>query len=340
MRLHHLALISICFLGVAVSLGSCAPAGSQPPLPTAAALAVLPSPTLTTTPIPAIPTPTSTAAPLPTAAAPSPTPTAVTPSPTPPPTAVPWREEITYGFSLLERPLRAVRLGSGPRTVVFIGGMHGGYEWNTIWLAYEALDYFSATPDAVPPEVALYLIPSANPDGQFTVTFKDGRVEPADIPAGIDTSWGRFNGNGVDLNRNWDCDWAPIAQWQDRVVSGGDAPFSEPESAALRDFLLALNPAAVVFWHSAADAIYSARCGDPFQPSRELAAVYGGGSGYRLAEGFPAYPVTGDAADWLAGQGIPAITVELATHETLEWERNLGGMTAVLAAAAAAGEGE
>jgi hypothetical protein len=211
--------------------------------------------------------------------------------------------------------------------------MHGGYEWNTIALAYEAIDYFRANPQAVPDEVTLTIIPSANPDGQFLVTGVDGRFAPGDVAEMTEEEMldGRFNANGVDLNRNWDCLWRQSAYWRDQWVDGGTEPFSEPEAQALRDFLLEKKPTAVIFWHSAADGVFGARCGDePFAPSVQLANVYGLASGYPVFEQFTAYPVTGDATDWLAREGIPAVTVELKTHEALDWAENLAGMTAVL----------
>ena len=33
-------------------------------------------------------------------------------------------------------------------------------------------------------------------------------------------------------------------------------------------------------------------------------------------------PVTGAAEDWLASIGIPALTVELETRDSIEWQRN------------------
>ena len=40
--------------------------------------------------------------------------------------------------------------------------------------------------------------------------------------------------------------------------------------------------------------------------------------------------MTGDAEGWLASIGVPAITVELSTHETIEWQKNLAGLTALI----------
>ncbi|MDA1334643.1 MAG: hypothetical protein O2794_01340 [bacterium] len=44
---------------------------------------------------------------------------------------------------------------------------------------------------------------------------------------------------------------------------------------------------------------------------------------------FDAYEITGDAEGWLASINIPAITVELKTHETIEWSQNKAGIEAL-----------
>ena len=45
---------------------------------------------------------------------------------------------------------------------------------------------------------------------------------------------------------------------------------------------------------------------------------------------FDAYEVNGASEDWLASVGIPAITVELKTHDTVEFDQNLLGIQALL----------
>jgi hypothetical protein len=236
--------------------------------------------------------------------------------------------EQIIGFSYDGRPIRVYQFGHGIETVIFVGGIHGGYEWNTIMLAYQAIDYFLSHPGAVPEQVSLYIVPSTNPDGQFLVTEREGRFGFGDV--GTDTASGRFNGHGVDLNRNWNCNWDPDAFWQDEEVSGGARPFSEPESQALRDFFLDLQPKGVVFWHSSAEGVYGAGCSELFLPASELAEVYSGASGYPVYDQFNSYSISGDAGNWLARQGIPSITVELATHDQVEWKENLAGILAVL----------
>ena len=289
------------------------------------ALAPLPSAALpsmsaqTSTPI----LPTSTHTPEPT------TTTAPTMPPTPSPTWVPYGFSRSIGSSHQNRDILAYQFKNGPNKVLFVGGIHGGFEWNTITLAYKTIDYFSINPDAVPDEVTLIIIPSANPDGQFRVTQKEGPFFASDVNPD-EAFLGRFNAIGVDLNRNWDCDWTEDAVWRNQPVNAGTEPFSEPETRMLRDYILEINPRAVIFWHSAADGIYGARCPEPYQPSLELGAIYGEAANYPVHEYFDNYPINGDASDWLVTQEIPSFTVELQSTKNSQWPQNIAGMLAVL----------
>jgi len=286
-----------------------------------------PRPTATFTLTPTV-TPTAVPSSTPVIQRPSATPR---PTDTPPATATTAANAITQtvGLSSQARPIVDYQFKNGPRHVVFVGGMHGGYEWNTISLAYEAIDYFQANLDQIPDSLTLHIIPSANPDGQFLVTGSDGRFALTAVIS--DTVAGRFNGNNVDLNRNWDCNWQANGLWRDQWVSGGERPFSEPENVALRDYLLALQPEAVIFWHSALNGVFAAGCPQTYQPAYDLAEVYGLAGGYPIYEAFTSYPVTGDASDWLVAQGITSMTVELTTHSATDWRQNLAGMLATLA---------
>jgi hypothetical protein len=297
-------------------------ADNRPDSPATAA----PAGTPTITPPPATATTMSSSA---TTATESPPPVSLT-SPTPDP-LTPGGEPVEFARSAGDRPIVAHRLGAGDVPVVVVGGLHGGYEWNSILLAEELLDYFRQ-PDRIPAALTLHVIPDANPDGLFAVSGTDGPFTPADVAATdpVDNLPGRFNANGVDLNRNWDCNWVEAALWRDQPVSGGPSPFSEPETRGLRDYLLALDPAVVIFLHSAAGAVYVSGCPDPHPPSRDLALIYGEAAGYPVEEFFDHYAITGDAGDWLTTQGIPSFSVELTTHDALDWEQNLSGITALL----------
>jgi murein DD-endopeptidase MepM/ murein hydrolase activator NlpD len=252
------------------------------------------------------------------AATPSP-PATATALPTAAATAAPV--ERVFGTSVQGQPLAAYGLGSGPLKVVLVGDIHGGFEANTYELARQLLAHFEAHPEEVPPEVSLWIVPSLNPDG-------------------LETNH-RWNANEVDLNRNADTsldgcagnDWSPdtVGSEGPHPGAGGAYPFSEPEAQAMRDF--AADARIVIFYHSAYGGIFGGGCGRHV-PTARLAEVLSAGTGYPIpAEGWTSYPITGDFSDYLAGQGVAAVTLELTDHNDVEFERNLAGVQAVLGAA-------
>jgi len=236
------------------------------------------------------------------------------------------------GQSIEGRTIDAYTYGSGATRLAFVGGVHGGYEWNSILLSYELMEYLSTHPGSIPEDISVTVIPNANPDGVYRALGIEGRFTIADVPTGVPLDSGRFNAHAVDLNRNFDCKWQATSTWKGEPTSAGTAPFSEPEALALRNFVLEKKPEAVVFLHSKAGAVYASECEDGILPeTRDIMNAYARAAGYRAIDVFDAYPVTGDAEGWLASLGIPAVTVELETHETVEWERNLAGVQALFA---------
>lgn len=241
-----------------------------------------------------------------------------------------WPLVEAVGQSVEGRSIESYTIGEGETQLLFVGGVHGGYEWNSVLLAYEFIDYFTENPDAIPENIRVTIVPNANPDGVFAVIGKEGRFLPDDTPTVEETIPGRFNANNVDLNRNFDCKWQPESGWRGEVVNAGTAAFSEPEARAIRDVVIQRNPEAVIFWHSQANNVYASECEDGVLPETlDIMTAYAIAAQYGAVASFDAYPVTGDAEGWLASVGIPAITVELETHETLEWARNLAGVTAL-----------
>jgi hypothetical protein len=239
------------------------------------------------------------------------------------------------GNSVEGRSIESYTFGTGSTSVIFVGGIHGGYEWNSSLLAYEFIEALENKTMEVPEGFTVHVIPSINPDGLFSVIGKVGKFTGDEIPPNNahTTGAGRFNANDVDLNRNFDCKWQPESSWRSKQVSAGTAPFSEPEAAALRDFVLKKNPAAVVFWHSQANTVYASECLEGVLPlTSTLMYAYAKAADYNAVESFDAYPITGDAEGWLATLGIPAITVELETRTESEWVRNRMGIEALFVA--------
>ncbi|MFP4549221.1 MAG: M14 family metallopeptidase [Spirochaetales bacterium] len=240
-------------------------------------------------------------------------------------------EEI--GRSVEGRAIVVRRLGAGSKHVIIVGGIHGGYEANSILLTRELFEYYAANPEEIPVDLTLHFIENMNPDGLYRVTG-GVPVEQFDFRS-ADIVPGRFNANGVDLNRNWDGDWQPTSFWGTRVVSAGSAPFSEPETQAVRGYFERVAPVVSVFYQSAADGLWYSGADEAWAPSRTLAEIYSAASGYRLPEpdaGPVAYEITGSADDYFVEIRHRNLTVELRTRFSTEFERNLRGLRAILAA--------
>ena len=105
-----------------------------------------------------------------------------------------------------------------PGCTLLMGGIHGD-EFASIDLLESFVQ--KQIPGLNSPVV---VIPLANPDGYARHS--------------------RYNAHGVDLNRNFSFQWHPKS-----VEPPGPEPWSEPETRALRDFIVRLQPAAIVSLH-------------------------------------------------------------------------------------------
>lgn len=238
----------------------------------------------------------------------------------------------SIGTSAGGHDIVAYHYGTGDKEILFVGGIHGGYEWNTSLVAYELMDYLAAHPSAISQNERITIIPVLNPDGLNKITGKDGRFTVADIPsASAETVPGRYNAHNVDLNRNFACDWQAKGVWQNTTVSGGTAAFSEPESVAIHNYVTTHAITAAVVWYSAAGGVYASNCHNGvLTETATLMSLYARGSGYAPYEAFDYYAITGDMVNWFAEQKIPAISVLLTNHTDTEWTKNLAGVQAVL----------
>jgi len=224
---------------------------------------------------------------------------------------------VQIGVSGQGLSIDAFRFGTGMRKFVIVGETHGAPERNTGVLSRQLIDWFGNHPEAVPADVRLYIIPVLNPDG--------------------DKLDSRQNASGVDLNRNMNTnldkcsenDWAQRVYGASAVISDTGGPYadSEPESRVIRAFLL--DASAVVFLHSAAGLVFPAFCDDPIAIA--LAQTYAKAGNYQYARYWDKYPITGGMHDWARGIDLPAIIPELESGDDPEFDRNLAGVTAVLA---------
>lgn len=230
--------------------------------------------------------------------------------------------------------INAYRYGTGDKEVLFVGGIHGGYSWNTTLVAYELMDYLKENPTVIPENVHVTVVPLLNPDGLAKVLPNvDDRFTASDVASVAESQQiaGRFNGNNVDLNRNFDCDWQAQGVWQDKNVSGGASAFSEPETMALKNYVESHRPVAVVAWYSSAGGVFASNCHEGILPeTRAIMNAYATASGYKAYDSFDFYAITGDMVNWLAKKSIPAISVLLTTHNDTEWTKNKAGIDALL----------
>ena len=262
------------------------------------AITLPPSPTVTSIPLTITPIPS--------------TPTTIPYSPTP---ENPQPEVI--GISVAGRPLQVYKFGNGPIEKMVVAGIHGGYEWNTIVLADELIEYLESHPEIVSQEQTLYLLRAFNPDGYARSTGFGGRA----------------NENNVDLNRNfpsyWQAEWPRVGCWDYIPITGGTAPASEPETRALMAFIKAHDFQAFISYHSAALGIFPG--GQPLDPgSLSLAESIAAVSDYPYPPIEAGCAYTGQLIDWVSDQGIPAVDIELTNHQDSDFAENLAILSVFL----------
>ncbi len=248
-------------------------------------------------------------------------------------TTVQRPEQEVIGKSVQGRDISAYHFGTGSKEILVVSGIHGGYEWNTVLVANDLINYLKQSPETVPADESVTVIPILNPDGLAKVVDNSAAFTAADITASQSTQIaGRFNANQVDLNRNFDCDWQANGVWQNTTESGGTGAFSELESRALESYITSHHITAAVVFYSSAGGVYASSCHNGVLPATQtLVRVYSNASGYPPYQSFNFYTITGDAVNWMAKENIPAISVLLSNHTGDEWIKNKKGIEAVLA---------
>lgn len=240
--------------------------------------------------------------------------------------------EVVIGKSVEKRDITAYRFGTGETELLFVGGIHGGYSWNTALVAFEFMKYLKENPNVVPSDLKVTIIPVLNPDGLNKAAGTSEVFESGDVTKSATIlAESRFNANKVDINRNFDCDWQASGVWQNKTVSGGSSVFSEPEALAIKNYVAENKPIAVVAWYSSAGGVYASSCSDEVAADTlALTNLYAKASGYKAYEDFNAYKLTGDMVNWFAKNNVPAISVLLSNHTDTEWSKNKAGIEALL----------
>ena len=61
--------------------------------------------------------------------------------------------KTVLGTTVKNNPITAYHYGEGTDELIFVGGIHGGYEWNTVLLARQLMEYLSKNPTVIPKNI-------------------------------------------------------------------------------------------------------------------------------------------------------------------------------------------
>ncbi len=237
---------------------------------------------------------------------------------------------VIVGTSVQGRPIRAVVVSDNPITeeiepeLRIHGGIHGcepASSTTTLHYLEVLTDEYLTSPmcEYIVNNTETWIIPVLNPDGYVANS--------------------RYNANGVDLNRNLSYMWVHLA-------THGPYPFSEPETAALRDITMQSWPAQENFinpftaglsLHTGANCFNSPWNytlnplpedvdlmfiqGDNYANGPGIVAFFGSGGFLVYVPGSSWYPIRGDVNDWSYGEcGTIDHTIEVyEDHQYPDW---------------------
>ncbi len=226
---------------------------------------------------------------------------------------------FSIGTSVEGREIWAILLSSDPDVesvepeIRIVGGIHGN-ECMSVALVVEIIEILVGSygddefTSNLIDETEIVFVPVINPDGYSG------------------NSATRVNANGVDLNRNLGFAW----------VGEGSAPFSEPETRAIRDLSLDSSFNLGVSYHTVASYVNAPWNYTPYHPTDEdlfqaIGEAYAGGSGYKVTFGWDWYGIYGDINDWSLGtRGTFDWTIELRSDRDMQEGVHASGLMGFL----------
>jgi carboxypeptidase T len=239
----------------------------------------------------------------------------------------------SLGLSPEGRDIPYIKISDAPHLqqldepAVFFMALTHGREHLTVEMALAIVETFTdgygedAAITGLVNEREIYVVPIANPDG--------GEY---DIESGVYRYWRknrRHTGGdnyGVDLNRNYGYRWGGEGSSGNPVSDTyrGPAAFSEPETQAIRDFVIAHpNITAAISFHTYGEWIlypYGYTYEDlpaDMKPEdlltlKTMAQAMAATNGYTVQQASDLYITSGDTTDWLYGElGVFAFTFEM-----------------------------
>lgn len=221
----------------------------------------------------------------------------------------------TIGRSVDGASIDVYKIGEGKKTILITAGIHGN-EVGTVKLANQLINWLH-TSTIKADDYTFFIVPCLNPDG-----FGEARNHPGYWSGGRS---GRFNANEVDLNRNFDTpSFVSDAAWNHgknyslkTTVFAGKKPFSEPETAAVRDFINDQNVKVWISLHNAGKDV--ANSNDEL--ARKLAEIFASESGYKLhsESDWQNFKQTGTAKEWCDKQNVTYLEIEGSNRWSSDW---------------------
>lgn len=182
------------------------------------------------------------------------------------------------GQSIEGRDIRRRTVGSGPRVVLWVDGIHGNEPEGGVCTASLPAAFLADAGRAA--RVTLHLIENLNPDGRAADS--------------------RFNAAGIDLNRNYPLAFEPAKRHS-------TAPLDQPESILLAAQLEALQPDLIIMAHSWPGKNFINYDG----PAAALAERFSALSGYPVVPSDGFHPTPGSLGSWVGlGMKRPILTLE------------------------------
>ncbi len=222
-------------------------------------------------------------------------------------------EQIVLGETVEGREVSAFHFGrNGKVKILFLAGIHGN-EVGTVKLMHRLVDFLRGNFRFL--GVEIFVIPCLNLDGLARAI-----EQPAYFKAG---EIGRFNSNGVDLNRNFDTpSFRSENYWyfgdKNVRVNCGEKVFCEPESRMLADFVKEKSVNVLYSFHNRGREVY----GSADRLAQDLVKDFVKWSGYRYVgeEEEVGKGQTGTLKEWCEVSGVSYVEVECRSRWASDWE--------------------
>ncbi|HIP18931.1 MAG TPA: peptidase [Sulfurovum sp.] len=250
-------------------------------------------------------------------------------------------EIIKIGTTFEERDIVLAKISKNVETadekpaMLYTGSVHAR-EWIGHELALKFIEYVADNQDVDPEleksltESTIYMVPCLNPDGyeysrkHFSFWRKNRRVN--------------HDGTiGVDLNRNFSIGFVKQSNTSSNVY-GGEEPFSEAETRAMKEFVDAHDNITIAFdYHSQGNVFFPAHkfmheaeidgtdmnvlCANM---NDEFSKVTGRKYGIHRGKP-PAHLISGSGREYYYSKGIIAVVVEVGTKNIPDYMKSMSG---------------